>query len=89
MQPAKDDRAYIPEIDAPRFKTQESLVLETMVDGKWRSPYEICEETGIKSPSSVCSRLRDLRLKGYKVSRRRRNRGTHEYQIISGQLLLF
>lgn len=89
MHPAKDDRAYIPEIDGPRFKGQEQRVLECMLDGVWRSPFEICNATGIQSQSSVCSRLRDLRLKGYRVSRRRRSKGTHEYQIVSGQQLLF
>jgi hypothetical protein len=78
---------------APTVGTLNAIVLEIMADGRWRTPWEICDiillAYQIKiSDSSLTARLRDLR-KGkygnYDVEKQpRAGSRAYEYRIAKG-----
>ena len=76
---------------APTVGTLNAIVLEIMADGRWRTPWEICDiillAYQIKiSDSSLTARLRDLRAVKYgnhTVEKRiREGSRAYEYRII-------
>lgn len=70
---------FEPAKDAARLGDQFGRVRSLMEDGRWRTLQEIAASTG-DPEASVSARLRDLRRAGYRVDRRRRSPGTHEYR---------
>jgi hypothetical protein len=83
---AFDGKAYEPELDFKRLKTQYKRVWELMYDRKWRTLSEISQATGTPE-ASASALLRDFRKEkngGHIVNRRRRGdptQGLFEYQL--------
>lgn len=81
-----DGGTYDPALDYERLSSQLSRVRMLMVDGQWRSLYEIHEDLGRRdSEAAISARLRDLRkpkFGGHTVERRRRSRSLFEYRLI-------
>jgi hypothetical protein len=69
-------------LDRPRLMTQYERVLECMEDGRWHTQYEIAEATGAPQ-GSVGSQLRNARVSGHTIEKRRRgDSGTWEYRLV-------
>ena len=61
-----DQPTLFDERPAPTVGTLNSIVLEIIKDGRWRTPYELCsiilrDHKVMISDSSLTARLRDLR----------------------------
>jgi len=78
-----DGKTYNHELDHGRLKRQLNLVFDLMIDGEWRTLFEI--ENIISEPqASISARLRDLRkprFGSYVVERKRRSKGLFEYRV--------
>ncbi len=81
-----DGETYDAPLDENRLSRQLDRVRNLMLDGKWRTLFEIEQATGAPE-TSVSARLRDLRkirFGNYCVERRRRglpHLGLHEYRV--------
>lgn len=72
------------EHDGDRLRKQLGRVWRLMIDGEWRSLYQIARETGDPA-QSVSARLRDFRkprFGSHTVERRNIGGGTHLYHLI-------
>ncbi len=70
--------------DCARLEGQTKRIYNLMIDGAWRTLSEIERITGDPQPS-ISSQLRHLRkprFGGFVLNKRRRNRGTWEYQLL-------
>lgn len=70
--------------DEPRLARQHQLVLDLMIDGRWRTLDRIAEATG-EPPASVSARLRDLRkdrFGGWTVDREYLSDGIWQYRVL-------
>ncbi len=69
-------------IDKPRLMTQFERIVAHMADGQWRTQYAIAESLGIPQ-GSVGSQLRNARVDGYTVEKKRDKPagGTWVYRI--------
>ena len=82
-----DGKTFDPALDAERLESQLGRVYDLMIDGCWRTIYEIAIETK-GAETSISARLRDLRKErfgAYRVFRRRRGDphfGLFEYQLL-------
>jgi hypothetical protein len=81
------------EQDKARFSKQTKSVYEAFSDGCWKTLYDVAEKCGIRNPSSVASRLRDLKAMAVYDYEKRRTEidGVWEYRarpIVSGQMEL-
>lgn len=69
--------------DGERIATQRKTIRNLMIDGKWRTLFEIAKKT--KQPeASISAQLRHLRKKefgSHTVEKRRRTVGLWEYQV--------
>jgi len=75
--------AYRKTQDSQRIGTQLSRIRSLMLDGAWRTLFEIEDATGDPS-ASISAQLRHLRkprFGGFTVERRRRSTGTWEYRV--------
>lgn len=72
----------VSEFDLPRLLTQYERVLACMADGAWHTQYEIAEATG-DPQGSVGSQLRNARVDGRQIEKRRRSGGTWEYRMVA------
>lgn len=87
-----DGDTYEPSVDRERLGDQARAVYDVMIDGEWRTLFELvnaCASRRVRaSESSVSARLRDFRKEkfgGHIVNRRRRQSarsGTFEYQLL-------
>lgn len=74
--------AVDPVLDRPRLLTQFDAVMACMSDGRWHTQYEIAEATGAPH-GSVGSQIRNARVDGRNIEKRRRgNGGTWEYRLV-------
>ena len=86
--------AYVPGLDRDRITGQMRDVLDLMIDGEWRTLFDI--SGALDAPeSSVSAQLRHLRKSqfgAFVVEKRRRTSGTWEYRVSeplpAGQLSL-
>ena len=82
-----DGATYEPEFDEHRLGAQMRRVRAVMVDGEWRTLYELATLVGAPE-ASVSARLRDLRKRrfgSHVVERRRRGAPAHglfEYRLV-------
>lgn len=68
-------------LDRPRLMTQYEKIMDRMKDGGWHTQYEIAEATGAPH-GSVGSQLRNARVDGHTIEKRRRGTsGTWEYRL--------
>lgn len=78
---------YDPRFDDPRLGTQYHRIFALMIDGKWRTLFEISELTG-DPPASVSAQLRHMRKKRFgsyvvqKQIRGERENGLYEYRLL-------
>jgi hypothetical protein len=87
-----DGKTYDPALDHDRLRTQLGRVYALMIDGRWRTLYEIAGRIRHGSEAAVSARLRDLRkprFGSYRVLRRRCDpdrtysaQGTWEYRVL-------
>lgn len=74
--------AVDPVLDVPRLLTQYERVIWFMRDGRWHTQYDVAEAIGAPQ-GSVGSQLRNARVDGYTVEKRRRgDGGTWEYRLV-------
>jgi biotin operon repressor len=74
----QEHKPYL-DIDKQRFRNQEDKVLPILLDYKRHTLSEISQLTGIKE-GSVGSRIRDLRVRGYIIERKRKG-NVHYYSM--------
>ena len=81
-----DGATYNAKVDCQRLTPQTQRVYDAMLDGRWRSLFELSVKTG-DPEASVSARLRDLRKQrfgAFVVDRRRRGNSDHglfEYRL--------
>jgi len=83
--PHFDGETYEADLDHSRLSRQLATVKRVMLDGRWRTLFEIHALTR-EPEASISARLRDLRKEkfgGYLVRRRRRSRGLFEYKLLA------
>ena len=70
--------------DVPRLKTQFERIMDYMADNGWHTQYEIARVLNVPQ-GSVGSQLRNARVDGYQVEKRRSypKGGTWEYRLCS------
>lgn len=83
----------IPAEDRARLRTLSELVESLMLDGQWRSVRAIRSAIGRGSETGLAARLRELRGRGYVVTKRKTSTpGLYQYRVKkaprSGQLEL-
>ncbi len=74
---------YNEQLDGERLRKQHERIRQLMIDGQWRTLYEISECLHYPE-SSVSAQLRHLRKQefgGHIVSKRRRGPGLWEYRV--------
>lgn len=82
---------YEPQLDFFRLKKQHERVRDLMLDGVWRTLYEIFNETG-DPPASISAQLRHLRkprFGSFIVEKRRRGireNGLFEYRLTRNEV---
>lgn len=70
-------------LDRPRLTTQYARIMCLMKSGYWFTQYELAEATGAPQ-GSVGSQIRNARVDGYNIQKRRRgNGGTWEYRLVA------
>lgn len=75
--------------DGERLATQRGTIRELMLDGKWRTLFEIAEKTE-QPEASISAQLRHLRKEefgSYTVEKRRRAGGLWEYRVFKPKLV--
>lgn len=74
--------AVDPNVDVPRLMRQYERILAILNDGQWHTLHAIAERTGIPH-GSVGSQIRNARVEGYHVEKRRAapGAGTWEYRL--------
>lgn len=72
--------AVDPKIDQPRLLSQYEWILKYMQESGWRTQYEIAEALDFPQ-GSVGSQIRNARVDGWIIEKRRRSGGTWEYRI--------
>jgi hypothetical protein len=82
------------ESDKKRFGKQLLAVVNAISQGSWMTLEDIAEKAGVRNPSSVASRIRDLKAShGWNYERRKTQiEGLYEYRawiVQTGQLNLF
>jgi len=79
---------YIPKLDHKRLTTQNQVIRDFMIDGKWRTLQEIENGTGF-GQASISAQLRHLKKEkfgGFTLNKQRRKlAGLFEYQILKGE----
>ena len=86
----RDGTTFDPFVDMDRLNDQMKRVYSVMKDSNWRTLAEIASATG-DPEASVSARLRDFRkarFGSFQVNRRRKSKGTYEYQILLEGMLL-
>jgi hypothetical protein len=88
--PRFDGVAYDPALDHDRLRRQLGRVFELMMDGRWRTLFEVAEVTG-DPQTSISAQIRNLRkprFGGYEVQKRRRcgTSGSWEYRLVVGEM---
>lgn len=85
--PHHDGETYDPGLDKPRLNAQTQRVFDLLLDGQWRTLYEMSDCTGDPT-QSVSARVRDLRKEkfgAHTVEKRRcvpHRSGTFEYRLL-------
>ena len=68
-------------LDRPRLETQFGKIINAMSDGLWHTQYEIARHLGVPQ-GSVGSQIRNARVDGYIINKRRRAQAvTWEYRM--------
>lgn len=72
----------VAKVDRPRLETQFLRIIRAFEDRQWHTQYEIAERLGIPQ-GSVGSQIRNARVDGYLITKRRREAdgGTWEYRL--------
>jgi len=71
-----------PVLDKPRLNTQYGIILNHMLDKNWHNQYAMARELNIPQ-GSIGSQIRNARVAGWLIEKRRRNGGgTWEYRIV-------
>ena len=86
----RDGTTFDSFVDMDRLNDQMKRVYSVMKDSNWRTLTEIASATG-DPEASVSARLRDFRkarFGSFQVNRRRKSKGTYEYQILLEGMLL-
>ena len=85
---------YERSVDYHRLSSQIKIIREIMIDGKWRTLFELRELTGF-SESSISAQLRNLRKEKfgmYTVNRKvvgEREHGLYAYQVLNPTVIKF
>lgn len=84
--PRFDGPVYDPALDADRLRRQLGRVWNLMIDGRWRTLYEIAQACG-DPETSISAQIRNLRkprFGGHEVQNQRRTAtgGSWEYRLL-------